>query len=122
KAEQGELAGRLERAEIALRGQRAGAEQAGARGAGKDASQRESDRPELDVVRLGPGQDPDDPDADTPRPVLRASGNSGVIQERRAGKILMDDRKDSPEPTKKKPLAGSTAKSFAKPAGEKKNP
>jgi tol-pal system protein YbgF len=40
------------------------------------------DRPDLAVVRLGPEVDPDDPDADTPRPVVRSVGAGGTIVER----------------------------------------
>ena len=40
------------------------------------------DRPDLAVVRLAPDADPDDPDADTPRPVVRSVGAGGTIVER----------------------------------------
>jgi hypothetical protein len=124
KASEAALADRLERAEIGLRAQKKASEPGGpglaATGRG-EARQRDGDRPELDVVRLSPAADPDDPDADTPRPILRASGDSGVIQERPAGKIL-DDRKESGDFGKKKPFTGSAAKKLTKPAGEKKNP
>jgi hypothetical protein len=42
------------------------------------------DRPDLAVVRLAPDVDPDDPDADTPRPVVRSVGSGGTIIERGA--------------------------------------
>lgn len=126
RAEQAALGERLERAEIALRGARpspvTGGPQAtpipanGARPV--DARPRDGDRPDLDVVHLGPEADSDDPDADTPRPVLRASGDSGVIQERAGGKVLLDDRKEGGDSAKKKPSSG--AKKLAKPALDKK--
>lgn len=125
KAEEAALADRLERAEIGLRTQKKASEQgepAAAVPRRGEARQRDGDRPDLDVVRLGPEADPDDPDADTPRPLLRASGDSGVIQERPAGKILVDDRKESADFGKKKSFSGSAAKKLTKPAGEKKNP
>lgn len=42
------------------------------------------DRPDLAVVRLAPDADPDDTDADTPRPVVRAVGSGGSIVDRGA--------------------------------------
>lgn len=42
------------------------------------------DRPDLAVVRLAPDSDPDDPDADTPRPVVRSVGSGGTILDRGA--------------------------------------
>jgi tol-pal system protein YbgF len=42
----------------------------------------DSDRPDLAVVRLAPETDPDDPDADTPRPVVRSVGSGGTIVDR----------------------------------------
>ena len=42
------------------------------------------DRPDLAVVCLAPEADPDDPDADTPRPVVRSVGSGGTIVERGA--------------------------------------
>lgn len=115
RAEQAALAERLERAEIALRTAKpAPAPPPPSPAPVARAADRAADRPDLDVVHLGPEADSDDPDADTPRPVLRASGNSGVIQERAGGKILLDDRRDDSEGSKKKPP------SFAKkPASDK---
>jgi tol-pal system protein YbgF len=42
------------------------------------------DRPDLAVVHLGPdaSADTDDPDDNSPRPVVRASGSGGVVQDR----------------------------------------
>ena len=42
------------------------------------------DRPDLAVVRLAPDADPDDPDADTPRPIVRSVGSGGTIIDRGA--------------------------------------
>ena len=107
RAEQAALTDRLERAEIELRSKRqlapTPAQQAAAASVSADPRPATVDRPELDVVRLGPEADNDDPDADTPRPVVRASGNSGVIQERAGGKVLVDDRKEGGDADKKKP-------------------
>lgn len=125
KAEHAALASRLERAELALRAQKRAPEQGGegpAEPARVEARPRDSDRPTLDVVHLSPAEDPDDPDADTPRPLLRASGDAGVIQERGTGKILVDDRREGEGAARKKSLAGGAAKKLAKPPGEKKSP
>src|SRR5690349_6232883 len=46
------------------------------------------DRPDLEVVRLAPEADPDDIDADTPRPVVRAVGSGGTITDRGARKTV----------------------------------
>lgn len=122
KAEHAALSDRLERAEIALRAQKKVPEQGGggpADLARAEARSRDLDRPDLDVVRLSPAADPEDPDADTPRPVLRASGDSGVIQERGSGKILVEDRRAGADAARKKPFVGSGVKKLAKPAGEK---
>lgn len=133
KSEQSALSERLERAEIALRARAAEPARSpvGDRG-DRGAPGVPGDRPALDVVRLEPGRgasvESDDPDADTPRPVVRASGNSGVIQDATSGKVLLDDRGSGEAAPKKKPPAfgvpgsakGGATKGGPSPAGEKK--
>ena len=55
-------------------------------------------------------------------PLVRATGESGVIQERAGGKALLDDRKDGDAGSKKKPSFGDSAKKAGKPGFEKKKP
>jgi outer membrane murein-binding lipoprotein Lpp len=130
KSEQAALGERLERAEIALRARPSEPARAPLGGQGD-----RGDRPALDVVRLEPGRAPalesDDPDADTPRPLVRASGNSGVIQDTTSGKVLLDDRGGGEAAPKKKPAAfgapgslgaakGGATRGGPSPAGERK--
>jgi hypothetical protein len=125
RAEQGALTTRLERAELMLRAQKTAPAAAlpGPSGGGRpEARSKDAAAEGLNVATLRPESTSEDPDADAPRPILRASGNSGVIQDGSTGTVLLDDRKDGEGFAKKRPWAGSTAKGGAKSAGEKKKP
>src|SRR5262249_54785462 len=106
RTEQASLVDRLERAEIELRNVKQAAATTGQKPALPSSAPAPpadaADGPDLAVVHLGPEADNDDPDADTPRPVLRASGDSGMIQEHAGGKVLLDDRKEGGDAGKKK--------------------
>lgn len=89
KADQAVLAERFDNAERARGAPQRGAlnltrtsDDRATPSSGDDAARApDGDRPGLEVVRLSPGVDPDDPDADTPRPVLRVVGSGGDLQE-----------------------------------------
>jgi tol-pal system protein YbgF len=86
RSEQARAQERLDALEIASGGLRSGGAAAG--DVASPGKPIDPDRPDLEVVRLAPDADPDDPDADTPRPVVRAVGSGGSIVDRGAkGKI-----------------------------------
>jgi len=66
------------------------------KGYGTAGPSGQGDKPPLDVVHMGPDSGgPDDPNADTPRPVLRSSGKSAVVEEpAAAGKGGGDAQRD----------------------------
>lgn len=81
RSEQARTQERLDALEIASGGLRSGG---AAASDGAPSKPIDPDRPDLEVVRLAPEADPDDPDADTPRPVVRAVGSGGTIVDRGA--------------------------------------
>jgi len=82
RSDQARAQERLDALEIASGGLRSGG---GAASDGPSTGKPiDPDRPALEVVRLAPDVDPDDPDADTPRPVVRAVGSGGSIVDRGA--------------------------------------
>jgi hypothetical protein len=73
----------------------------------------DGDRPNLDVVRLGPSEGDGDADPDAARPVLRAVGGDGSVQ---PGAKKNPPRKGAvPAPTPKKPAADADPSPTAKP-------
>jgi hypothetical protein len=86
-----------------------------AKGAPADAPPSpDHDRPPLDVVRLAPeGGDADaDTSGDGPRPVLRASGGGGVVEQAKKDKVIKKDKKGAAPAPKK---ADGDARPAAKP-------
>jgi tol-pal system protein YbgF len=79
RSDQSRTQERLDALEIARGALRSGAAASDAPPASKPI---DPDRPDLAVVRLAPETDPDDTDADTPRPVVRSVGSGGTIVER----------------------------------------
>ncbi len=80
RSDQSRTQERLDALEIARGGLRSGS--AAASEVAPTPRPNDPDRPDLAVVRLAPDVDPDDPDADTPRPVVRSVGAGGSIVER----------------------------------------
>lgn len=101
RAEHAALAERIDNVEL---GRSTLAKQPAAPGApdAVSAPKPEGDRPAMDVVRLSPSEGDGDADSDAPRPLIRAVGPGGVVQERSKDKAAPPAKKpDKPGAPKK---------------------